>query len=244
MSIVTHGIGGDVDEVAPLASALPGTRVVVELRGHGRSAPLPGGWDYELYAADLRAVADAHDAKVAVGLSMGAGAVLAAAVADPDRFDRLALVLPAAFDRVRSDAGVERLERLATLVEAGDRDGLADALLAEQPAVVRAHRAAPIYARRRASALVGQAPPRPNGDVRPVESRAAVSAVRCPVLVLAQEDDPLHPLDVATALADALPHAALVTLPAGGVFWTAADRAQEALATFVGATPLPVERLR
>ena len=233
-TVVTHGIGGDVDEVAPLAAALPGTRVVVELRGHGRSAPLVDGWDYAMFARDLLAVADAHGATVAVGLSLGAGAVLTAAVAAPRRFDRLALVLPAAFDRVRSDAGVERLERLAASIEAGDRDGLASALLAEQPPVVQGHRAAAIYARRRATALLAQAPPRPRGDVRPVDSAAAVGHLTQPVLVLAQDDDLLHPLPVATALAAALPGADLVVLPAGGVFWTAADRAQAALRTFVG----------
>jgi pimeloyl-ACP methyl ester carboxylesterase len=57
-----------------------------------------------------------------------------------------------------------------------------------------------------------------------------LSAVTAPTLVVAQEQDPLHCVDLATDLATVLPHATLLTLPPGGVFWTASAQASAALA--------------
>ncbi len=58
VTVFAHGLGGSAAETRPLATGVPGTRVLLSFRGHGASGPLPGGWDYDLLAADLRAVAD------------------------------------------------------------------------------------------------------------------------------------------------------------------------------------------
>ena len=57
-----------------------------------------------------------------------------------------------------------------------------------------------------------------------------LSRVTAPTLVIGQEQDPLHPVDLARELAELLPSARLLALPEGGVFWTAAAEAQAALA--------------
>ena len=83
VTVFAHGLGGSSAETRPLASRVPGTRVLLSFRGHGDSGPLPGGWDYDVLADDLRAVADETGATCAVGLSLGAGALLRLLVATP-----------------------------------------------------------------------------------------------------------------------------------------------------------------
>ncbi|HWH27928.1 MAG TPA: alpha/beta hydrolase [Mycobacteriales bacterium] len=230
VTLFAHGIGGSVAETRPLAARVGGTRVLLEFRGHGRSADLPGGWDYDVLADDVRAVADDTGATQAVGLSLGAGALLRVLAEEPGRFSRLAFVLPAAVDDVRSDGATERLRRLGAAIDRRDVDAVTATLLAEVPRDVRARRGIEVLVRRRAQQLVERPSPQPLGADRPVHSLAALSRVVAPALVLAQEGDPLHRLDVARSLAGALPRAALHVLPPGGVFWTAGRQAQDLLA--------------
>jgi 3-oxoadipate enol-lactonase len=59
--------------------------------------------------------------------------------------------------------------------------------------------------------------------------------VTCPVLVLAQLNDPLHPVTVAEALAEALPDASLATLGEGGIHFTQRAEARQLVADFLAA---------
>ena len=224
-----HGLGGSSAETRPLASRLAGTRVLLTFRGHGRSAALPGGWDYDALAADLLAVADATGADRACGLSLGSGALLRLLAHDPHRFTRLACVLPAALDSARPDGATERVRRLGDAVDRADVAAVTALLLAEVPAASRDRRGVAALLGRRAVQLCEQPAPRPASSDRPVPHRDALAAVVVPTLVLAQRDDPLHSADVAADVADAL-RADLRVLPPGGVFWTAAREAQDLLA--------------
>ena len=231
VTVFAHGLGGSSAETRPLAARVAGTRVLLGFRGHGESEALPGGWDYDLLADDLLAVADTVGADCAVGLSLGTGALLRALSRDPARFARVAFVMPAAIDATRADGATLRLQRLGDAIDGGDVDGVAEILLGEVPPEVRDRRGARTLVRRRAEQLSSRPAPRPLGDDRPLLDRRLLSAVRVPALVVAQEGDPLHRLDVAQELAAALPDARLLVLPPGGVFWTAAREAQDALAT-------------
>ena len=230
VTVFAHGLGGSAAETRPLAARVAGTRVLLDFRGHGASGPLPGGWDYGLLADDLDAVATATGATQAVGLSVGAGALLRLLSREPDRFARLAMVMPAALDDERDDGATLSIRRLGGAIDARDAAGVAALLLAELPPEVRERRAVRLLLARRAAALVERPAPRPRRTDRPVQDRAVLSAVTAPALVVAQDDDPLHALDLAVQLAAALPHSALLALPAGGVFWTAAAQAADALA--------------
>ena len=55
---------------------------------------------------------------------------LGALTRDPDRFARLAFVLPAAIDSTRRDGATARLHRLGAAITARDARGVADVLLA------------------------------------------------------------------------------------------------------------------
>jgi hypothetical protein len=230
VTVLAHGIGGSVAETRPLAAKLAGTRVLLEFRGHGRSDALPGGWDYDLLADDLLAVAAATGATRAVGLSLGAGALLRALSRAPSRFERLAFVLPAAIDATRADGATLRLTRLGAAIDRGDVDGVTGLLLEEVPPAARSRRGIALLLRRRAVQLVERPSPQPLHDDRPLHDRAVLQAVAAPALVVGQAGDPLHRLDVAAELAALLPGAELLALPPGGVFWTAAHAAQTALA--------------
>jgi pimeloyl-ACP methyl ester carboxylesterase len=230
VTVLAHGLGGSASETRPLAARIGGTRVLLEFRGHGRSDGLPGGWSYRLLADDLRAVADAMGATRAVGLSLGSGALLRVLQDDPDRFERLAFVLPAAIDATRADGATLRLQRLGAAIDRGDVEKVTDLLLGEVPAQVRDRRGTRLLLRRRATSLVQRPSPQPLHDDRPLVDRSVLQRVAVPALVVAQEGDPLHRLDVARDLVSALPDARLLALPEGGAFWTAPRLVQRALA--------------
>jgi pimeloyl-ACP methyl ester carboxylesterase len=230
VTVFAHGLGGSVAETRPLATRVGGTRVLLDFRGHGSSQALENGWDYDLLADDLLAVADAVGATRAVGLSLGAGALLRALSRDPRRFERLAFVLPAAIDGTRRDGATLRLQRLGDAIASCDAHAAAEILLEELPDVVRSRRGVELLVRRRAVQLVTRPAPAPAYDDRPLPDRSLLAQLAVPALVLAQEDDALHPAAIAQELHAALPSASLTVLPPGGVFWTAAREAQEALA--------------
>lgn len=230
VTLFAHGLGGSRAETRPLAAGVPGTRVLLSFRGHGASDALLDGWDYDVLADDLRAVADHVGATACVGLSLGCGALLRVLRDEPDRFARLAFVLPAALDRARADGATLRLELLGDAIDRGDVDAVTALLLAEVPTGLRTRRGVPLLVGRRAQDLVRRPAPVPRSPDRPLDDRAVLRRVSAPALVVAQADDPLHPAALAEELAAALPDAQLLNLPAGGVFWTAPGEAAAALA--------------
>jgi pimeloyl-ACP methyl ester carboxylesterase len=237
VTVFAHGLGGSVAETRPLATRVAGTRVLFDFPGHGDSRELERGWDYDLLADALLAVADAYGASQAVGLSLGAGALLRALSRDPHRFARLAFVLPAAIDDTRRDGATERLRVLGDAIVSGDAGAAADYLLAELPLSVRERRGSELLVRRRAAQLVAKPAPEPAYDDRPLHDRLLFPRLDVPALVVGQHDDALHPLDLATELHGLLPQAHLAVYPQAGVFWTAAREAQEALARHLSEDP-------
>jgi pimeloyl-ACP methyl ester carboxylesterase len=236
VTVFAHGLGGSVAETRPLATRVDGTRVLLDFPGHGDSDALAVGWDYDLLADALLSVADAFGATRAVGLSLGAGALLRALTRDPRRFERLAFVLPAALDGTRRDGATERLRVLGDAIVAGDADAAAEFLLGELPDVVRSRRGIELLVRRRAVQLVAKPAPEPAYDDRPLHDRSLLAAWDTPSLVIGQEADALHPVELARELHALLPAAELAVYPQAGVFWTAARDAQEALARHLAET--------
>ena len=229
VTVFAHGLAGSVSETKPLAMPLAGTRVLFNFRGHGGSDPLPGGWDYDLLAHDLRVVADHVGATGACGLSLGAGALLRILTATPDRFDRLAFVMPAALDQASNDGAIARLRALGAAIESGDRERLTEVLLEEVPADLRDLRVTRVLLARRAAELAVMTPPAPARVDVPVRNVSTLRAVKAPALVLAQEGDVLRGTDVAHRISDALSTSTLEVLPPAGVFWTAPDQTRTAL---------------
>lgn len=231
VTVFAHGLGGSSAETRPLALRTRGTRVLLTFRCHGASEPIDGGWTYDELADDLREVADAFGATRAVGLSLGAGALLRLLSRTPDRFERVAFVLPAALDESRDDLATARLLRLGAALEAGDEQHVKQMLLEEVPLQVRDRGGVRILVERRTRQMLGAVPPYPRRAEAPLHELSFLAGVTAPALVIAQAQDPLHPSAVAAALAAALADAELLTLEPGGVFWTETRRVQDALAS-------------
>ncbi|GAB3866771.1 hypothetical protein GCM10028801_39420 [Nocardioides maradonensis] len=94
VAVAVHGITANAMSWRAVAEALAPDRslVAVDLRGRGRSRDLPGPYDGDQHARDLRAVVAATGARVLVGHSLGAYLVAGTAHRFPGIVDRLVLV--------------------------------------------------------------------------------------------------------------------------------------------------------
>jgi pimeloyl-ACP methyl ester carboxylesterase len=238
VTVFGHGLAASIAQTRPLGSGVPGTRVYLHCRGHGRTAapdPLVSPWTYAALAAELRTVADHVQATRALGLSLGSHALMSLVAATPDRFERLVFVLPAAIDDVSPSS---HGRAMAELVDRRDVEGLARMLVDWQPPAVRELPAVRLWARRQADELAGTpvaVAMRELPDQVPLPGGAEpLRQVRAPVLVIAQEGDPIHPVSAAEQLAELLPDARLEVLPPGGVLWHDRPRLRALVSEFLG----------
>jgi pimeloyl-ACP methyl ester carboxylesterase len=239
VTLFVHGLAMSVPDTRPFGSGVVGTKVFMHLRGHGGSpAPdvdEPGAWTYQALADDVVAVADVTGPTQGLGVSLGAGALLVAAVRRPDRFARLVLALPATVDQPRPPAAVEHAERLADAVDAADHAGIVRLLTELQPDAVRSRMDLRVWARRHADWLAGTPVSRALRTLPaevPFPNPSVLASVDVPVLVLAQRDDPTHPVAVAEQLAELLPHAELVVADQPWL-WGARQRLREVVGEFL-----------
>ncbi|MGF1424915.1 alpha/beta fold hydrolase [Kitasatospora sp. LaBMicrA B282] len=195
---------------SPVAAA--GRRLVrYDARGHGRSTgrPVAADYAYPKLGEDLLALCEhlAPAGPVAgLGSSMGAATLLWAALQEPQRFDRLVLVIPA----VAWQARESRRAGLRAAAELVEREGKAAFV-----AAVRRGGPPPV--------LAGVPDYPPEFDVTesllPTVLRATAAAdlpdpaalrgLSQPTLILAWDTDPAHPVETAEALAELLPVARL-----------------------------------
>ncbi|SDI66083.1 Pimeloyl-ACP methyl ester carboxylesterase [Actinokineospora alba] len=222
VTLVVPGLGATAGEARIPASGLPGTRIVLTLPGHA-DAPDPRA-DYWTYPTLAKAIGQT-EAPQAVGVSLGAAALAALVSTEPDRFDRLVLMFPAALSRPRTNAHL--VEAMAAAVDAGDRAGLRD-LLGVLPG-------AGSYLEDRADALMRLGPALHAVATQvPVPDPAALRNVRAEVLIIAAEDDPLHPLEVAHEAAEAFPNSRLEVLPSAYPLVTHRKELRALLTGFLG----------
>jgi 3-oxoadipate enol-lactonase len=234
-TVVVHGLGATEGEARIPASGLPGTRVVVTLPGHGQAPDAPPGyWNYPRIAEDVAAIAEESGATRAVGVSLGAGALMRIAAAEPDRFERLALLLPASLERARDEFGLAQFDRLADAVDATASDGvdpLRDLVAAEVPTGADVGD----YVARRTATLL-----RLGDALRAIPKQSAISdasplaSVASHVLVIGATEDPRHPADVAKSVAAAFSHARLELLPSPAPMLTHRQEIRRLLRDFLG----------
>jgi pimeloyl-ACP methyl ester carboxylesterase len=217
VTVAAHGLGASVAETRPLLSGVTGRRVFYAARGHHGDIPEP--FTYRDLGDDLLAVADEHGASRALGVSMGAGALLSVLSRQPARFEKVVLFLPGALDKPRTDDAVRRFADLVASLDAGDVEGVRAFVAGEIPADLRDRATAYIQTRaafmldeRGIAVGVASLPP-----VTPVPDRSMLAAVASEVLVLAQEGDALHPAQIGRDVAAVLPKARLVVFEQPGV---------------------------
>lgn len=215
--VFQHGLGGDVGQPFALFAPPPGVRLLAfDCRGHGETRPL-GEEDrltFDAFADDLIALLDGLGIPAAVvgGISMGAGVALNAALRYPDRVRGLVLVRPAWLDGPMPARTRETYATIAALIrQHGARRGrdlfLGSAVyqdvLRESPAT--------------AASLLGQFD-RPRAEetvailerlpaAAPLRGLTSLASLTMPTLVLANRQDPVHPIEYGQQLAAAIPNA-------------------------------------
>jgi pimeloyl-ACP methyl ester carboxylesterase len=218
VSVFAHGLTNACTELAAFTPMAPGTAVRFCFRGHGHSEVSPAGtYGFADLAGDLRAVADAFGATRAVGTSMGAGAITRVLGEEPDRFERVVLLLPAALDGRLPEGSIAEFDRTADLLETLPLDRAIEQILI-QSGRERSYEVAP-WLRELDLALwhdlnpVGVA-----RAIRQVVREAAIAdrellrKVSAPVLLICREGDSLHPAELGGVLADLFPNAELIML--------------------------------
>ncbi len=218
--VFQHGLGGDVAQPFGFFEGSlhedPRFRLIaLDCRAHGETRPV-GPEDtlsIETYADDVLGMMDRLDVSRAVigGISMGAAVALNVALRYPERLRGLILSRPAWLD----EPGPDNLSILGTIAALIRRYGAAEgrerflqsneyaAMVEESPDV--------------AGSLLGQFEhPRAEETVAkleripqdtPCRDRAAWGSISIPTLVLANRQDPVHPVEYGEVLASAIPAA-------------------------------------
>jgi len=215
--LLAHGLTGNRNELAIFAPFLPGTKILMDFRGHGESGrPPAGAYTFEHLAWDLEAVADAHGATVVAGGSMGAAATLRVLESKPDRFTKLIILLPARLEV--GDETYVRLSRMADLLEKHGPERTAEIVLAEEEAAGAFEQFPASRDYRRAAILAMNSDGVPHAIRGVIHDQAMrdperIRLVTAPTLIIAQEGDSFHSTDVARELEAAMRNAELVFLP-------------------------------
>jgi pimeloyl-ACP methyl ester carboxylesterase len=204
-----------------------------DARGHGSAGgpDEPGAYRWPALADDQLRLLDERgiDRAVLAGASMGAATALWSTVKAPDRVRALVLVIPPTAWATRpAQARAYRIGATVLSAPLGDKAFLAAAKVAPTPAILREELAplvdgvtagmAAIPRTRLAAILRGAA----DSDLPPPADLAAAVGDK-PVLVLAWDTDPGHPVSTATALGEVLPHALVevATAPSQVLGWPA-----------------------
>ena len=93
--VILHGFAGSTTEFLPTAEALPEFRVLlVDQRGHGRSARIPGDLSRDAFVADVVQIIErvVGGPVALVGQSMGAHTAMLVAARRPDLVERLVIL--------------------------------------------------------------------------------------------------------------------------------------------------------
>jgi pimeloyl-ACP methyl ester carboxylesterase len=222
--LLAHGLTATRRYVLHGSRALPRKGFLVasyDARGHGSSAPAANdeGYGYEHQSRDLGEVLSerAGEGPVAlVGHSMGAHTVAAWALAHRDRVAAVVLAGPVSIGLEPPEEVLAEWDDLADGLERGGVDGF---LEAQESQGLAAEWREPIQRFTRARMKLHRHPDAVAEALRqvprsvPFEGLDELAHLDLPALVVASHDvaDPGHPYEVATAWADALPQARLIS---------------------------------
>ena len=215
VTVLAHGLTNSCSELAAFTPLVAGTKVRFCFRGHGHSSVAESGYGFADFARDLDAVADAFEARNAVGTSLGAGAICHLLAEDPARFERIVLLLPAALDVPIAGEG---FLRTASILESMPLDRAIDTILSD-PGRLAKYREAPwlrdmdlLLWQDMSPVGVARALRGIVGDVA-IRDRELLRKVDAPVLIIGREGDLIHPARVARLFSELLPNAELILLP-------------------------------
>lgn len=213
VSVLAHGLMNSCRELAALTPLVPGTKVRFCFRGHGHSSSPESGYRFADFARDLSAVSDKYGATVAMGTSLGAGAIGHLLTEQPDRFDKLVFLLPAGLDQPFQYK--QRMLHTAGLMDGKSAEEAIEAITSD-PARVRGYLDYPWlrdFDRQNLKELNTVGVPRAIREVIedwPLEDRHQMRKVSAPTLLICREGDEIHPAEVGRILAGIMPNAELL----------------------------------
>lgn len=235
-TVFAHGLGSSIASTRPYGSGLSGRRTFFHFASHGRSAPAEQGWTYDVLADELLTVACEVEASRAVGVSMGAGAILHTLAYRPHRFERAVLIIPASIDSPRQSEGLARCRLLADASAHGDVARIRDVLAQELPANASGTEAGEAWLDQQSHAFAAPgmcAALRDLPHAAPIVDRAVLQRIEVPVLILGQRGDDVHQVEVARELAQLLPNATYEEFDDRGLLFAHRDRVREQLVGFI-----------
>ena len=217
VTVFAHGLTNSSQELAAFTPFLAGTKVRFDFRGHGRSSvPDAGAYTFADFARDLDAVANEYGATRAVGTSLGAGAITHLIEREPERFERIVFLLPAALDRPLADH--DDFDRTAKFLETLPRDEAIEAILSSTGRA-QVYEQAPWL---RAFDLLLWQDMNPIGVARAIREvirdvavtdRELLRQVTAPTMIICREGDSIHPAELGRVLAQLMPKTELIVLP-------------------------------
>ena len=222
--VLAHGLTNSCRELSMLTPFVPGTKVRFCFRGHGHSSAPETGYRFADFARDVDAVAAAYGATIAVGTSLGAGAITNLVAREPRRFEKLILLLPAGLD-VPFQYKEQMLES-AAMIEGSTAEEAMELILSD-PARLASYVRFPLvrnYDRMMLQDLNTVGVPRAIREViqdTPLADRGEMAKVETPTLLISRRGDVIHPAEVGEILADIMPNAELVMFDDGDEMWDA-----------------------
>jgi len=218
-----HGLMGSIERARSAGEGVEGLaargfRVVMyDARGHGESGATPDERDYtwESHARDMIALMDHLEIDRAAlgGGSMGARTALTAALAQPERVDKLVLLaLPGFGEDIKTAQDV--FLGLASLIESLGVEKAAEIVL-QLPEYLELKESSPTEYEGMRQWFLGIRPDAPvaiRGLLgNPTLDIERLRAVRVPTLVVGHADDPIHPLVAAQHAHEAIAGSQLLT---------------------------------
>jgi pimeloyl-ACP methyl ester carboxylesterase len=224
--VFLHGLMGSIARARAMGEGMDGLAdrgfrlITYDARGHGDSGHTEDECHYtwEAHAADMLALLDHLGIERAAlgGGSMGAGVSVTFALAHPERVERLLLAAPPPLEET-IDTARQVFGGLASLIDAvGLEQAVAVAM--QLPQFAEMKEASPQEYEQTRDWLLGVHPKATplairgllNGPQLPAERFGEITA---PVLVIAHEGDPIHPLSTAQRLHEAIAGSRLVVAP-------------------------------
>jgi pimeloyl-ACP methyl ester carboxylesterase len=236
VTVLAHGLTNSCRELASLTPLVPGTKVRFCFRGHGHSSSPESGYRFADFARDVQAVADAYEADVAFGTSLGAGAIAHLVARQPDRFRKLVFLLPAGLDQPFQYK--ERMQRTASLVEGRSLEEAVEAVLSDPERLANYIQYPWLrdFDRQMLADLNVVGVPRAIREVMedwPLRDREEMRTVTAPTLLICREGDVIHPAIVGRILSEIMPNAELIMFEDGMSMYAAIPQIVERVRDFV-----------
>ncbi len=215
--------------------------IIFDQRGHAQSTPITDAclYDVQRMAGDITAILDTLGVREAVvgGESMGAATTLRFALNHPERVTKLCLCLPALSDELlpaRADVHTigeaMKSKGLPAFAEENMHNDIASGASPERARawadVLRSHDV-------ESMALACQVVP----DWLVYQRKDELERLTMPVLIVAIDGDPVHPLTLAQRLAKQIPHARLHVVEPASRYFENPPLVGELIAGFLASVP-------